>query len=90
MKKDFTKEETEIELAWLVKYLPDDLDKHRSVKIVQAYTLRMRIPILRIFVSGRKKVFILTQPSISLKIPKKQAIAERKRDKYLKRSFHVY
>lgn len=29
--------EIELELAWLVKYLPEDLEKCRSIKIVQAY-----------------------------------------------------
>lgn len=27
----------ELELAWLIKYLPDDLNKCRSIKIVQGY-----------------------------------------------------
>ncbi len=30
-------DEIELELAWLIKYLPDDLKKCRSIKIVQAY-----------------------------------------------------
>ncbi len=31
------KNEIELELAWLIKHLPDDLKKCRSIKIVQAY-----------------------------------------------------